>query len=178
MEELSINLLWQSFVCNRAQQAKRGILAELDCGVTVCWIQSGLPNMNGFFLSTLVADELDLRHRLEEIKLYVKKMQPTFRWVLFIQSEWLSPGVRERLREICLAYDFVHTSDIKRMQTKTLLPPVRPLPDVEIKFATCPQDVYDIALLNVQAYNMDASLAENMVEHRVIVADFDKQHCS
>jgi hypothetical protein len=63
------------------------------------------------------------------------------------------------------------------MQTASLLPPERPLPTVEIKFAASQQDVHDALLLNIQAYNMHASIAENMVEQRAFVTDFDKQLC-
>jgi hypothetical protein len=133
--------------------------------------------MNGFFLSTVVADEVDLRGRLEKIKAYVRKVQPTFPWVLFIEPEWLPPGVRERVQEICLTSEFTHASNVTCMQTTRLLPPVRPLPVAEIKFTSSEQDVYDAALLNVQAYNIDTSVAENVVEHRAFVADFDKQLC-
>ncbi|CAF0984924.1 unnamed protein product [Adineta steineri] len=63
------------------------------------------------------------------------------------------------------------------MQTTSLLPPVRPLPTVEIKFTTSQQDAYDAALLNVEAHNLNASVAESMVEQRVLVADFEKQLC-
>jgi hypothetical protein len=52
------------------------------------------------------------------------------------------------------------------MQTTELLPPVRPLSIVEVKFVTSQEDVYYAVLLNLQAHNMDISIAENIIEHR------------
>jgi hypothetical protein len=177
MDELSINLQWQWYIRHCAQHAKQGIVAELDCGVAVYWTQSNLSFTNGIFLSTAVVDELDLCRRFGEIKAYVRKVQPTFPWQLYIEPEWLPPGVRERVQEICLMAEFAHASDFLCMQTTRLLPPVRSLPTAEIKFMTSPADVHDAVLLNVQAYNMDEAIAENAMEHRAYLADFDKQVC-
>ena len=177
MENLSINSQWHCFLRHCAQHAKQSVVAELDCGVVVCWTQSVWMFMNEFFLSTPVVDELDLRRRLEAIKTYVRKVQPAFPWMLLIEPEWLPSGLRERTREICLAADFTHAFDANCMQTTSLLPPLRPLPEVEVKFATSKQDVLDAALLNVRAYDTDASVAQNLVDNHGFIGDFEKQLC-
>ncbi|CAF3965181.1 unnamed protein product, partial [Adineta steineri] len=177
MEALSINLQWASAMRHCAQYAKQGIIAELGCDVAVYWTQCTLTFMNGIFLSTDVANELDLHQRWGKIQAYVRKVQPTFPWALYIEPERLPSGMRQRSQELCLAAGFTHVFDVKCMQTTSLLPPVRPLPTVEIKFTASQQDAYDAALLNAEAYNLNASVAESMVEQRVLVADFDKQPC-
>lgn len=177
LKQLSINLQWQAFIRHCAQHANNGIVAKLDCGIDVCWTQSTLPFLNGFFLSTAVANELDLCHRLEQIKEFTKKMQPSFSWALFIEPEWLSFGVREQSKEICLSSEFVPAPDVKCMQTTRLVPSVRPLPVVDIKFATSQHDVHDALVLNVEAYNMDLSVAHNVLENRAFISDYDKQIC-
>jgi hypothetical protein len=177
MEQLSINLQWKFFVRHCAQYAKQGIVTELNCGAVVCWTQSTMAYLNGIFLSSAVSEEVDLHWRLEEIKAFVTIAQPTFPWLLFIEPELLPADIRERSREICLAAQFAHAADVKCMQTTSLLPPVRPLPDAEISFAASQQDVYDALLLNVQAHNIDTSIAENMVENNAFITNFDKQLC-
>jgi hypothetical protein len=179
MEALSINYQWRFFIHHCAQHAKEGIIDKIDCGVDVYWTKSNWMFFNELelFLSFAVSDELDLCRRLEDIKTYVKKIQPTFPWMLVIEVELIPLDVRERLQEICSAAEFVHVMKVKCMQTTKLLPPVRPLPTVEVKFATSQQDVYDAVLLNLQAHNMDTSIAESVVEHRAFVTNFDKELC-
>lgn len=177
MEQLPFHSQWRSFARCCAQHAKDGIVAELDCGITVYWTQSSLFLTNAFFLSFAVSDEADLRQRLEAIKEYVAKAKPTFPWVLFIEPELLPADLHERSQEICLGTGFAHEDDLKCMKTSSLLPPVRPLPDAEIHFATSQQDVYDAMLLNMEAHDMDAAIAENVVDQRAFVTDFDNQLC-
>ena len=179
MEQFLFNSQWKSFIRHSAQHAKHGIVAELDCGITVCWTKCNLIFTNAFFLSCAVSDEVDLRRRLEEIKAYVVKAQPAFPWVFCVEPELLSVDLYKRLQEIFSATNFAHAGNFRCMHTTTtsLLPPVRPLLDAKIKFATSEQDVYDAVLLNAQAYNMDSASAKNVVEHRAFVTDFNKQIC-
>ncbi len=85
--------------------------------------------------------------------------------------------MRERLQEICLAAEFVRVSKVKCMQTAKLLPSVRPLPTVEVKFSTSQQDVYDAVLLHFQAQNMDISIAQSVMEHHAFINNFNKEFC-
>ncbi len=124
-----------------------------------------------------VSDELDLCRRFEDIKTYVKKMQPTFPWVLSIEAKLIPLDVHERLQEICLAAEFVRVSKMKCIQTAKLLPPVRQLPTVEVKFATSQQDVYDAVLLHLQTENMDISIAQSVMEHHAFINNFNKKFC-
>ncbi len=97
--------------------------------------------------------------------------------MFIIEPELLPADLRKRSQEICLASEFTHAADFKCMQTTSLPPPVRPLPATKINFAVSQQDVYDAMLLNIQAHNLDTSIAENVVEHRAFVTDFDMQLC-
>ena len=177
MEVSSINLQWQSFIRQCAQRAKQGTVTELDCGVAVYWTQVPWAFTNAFFISSAVIDELDLFHRLNAINEYVKKMQPSFPWVLFLHPERLPASVRERSKEICLKAGFGQGTGLVCMQTMKLLPPVRPLPTVEIKLATSQQDVYDAMLLFGEVYNKDISVTENTVDQHIFITDFNKQFC-
>lgn len=179
MEQLRFNSQWKSFIRLCAQNANDGLVVDLNCGITICWTRSNLVFTNAFFLSCTVLDEADLRHRLEEIKAYVRKAEPIFPWVFCVEPELLSDDLYKRLREICLSVNLQHAGNFECMQTTTtsLLPPTRPLPEAQIKFAASQQDVYDAVLLNALAYHMDARSAENVVEHRAFGTDFDKQLC-
>jgi hypothetical protein len=177
MEQLLINSQWKSFARHCAQYAKQGIVAELNCGAVVYWTQSTMAILNVVFLSSTVSEEVDLHRRLEAIKAYVAKAQPTFRWQFVIEPELLPADIRERSRQICLAAQFVHVADVKCMQTTSLLLPVRPLPAAKISFAASQQDVYDALLLNVQAYDIDISVAKNVMENNAFVTNFDKELC-
>jgi hypothetical protein len=157
MKVLSISSQCKSFTHHCTRHTKEAIIDKIDSGVDVYWTQSTLIFLNGLFLSFAVTDELDLRRRLEDINTYLKKMQPNFPWRLIIETELISLDMRERLQKICLSAEFVHLARIKCMQTRKLLPPVRPLLTVEVKFATFQQDIYDALLVNVQVHNMDTS---------------------
>ena len=177
MDVSSINSQWQSFIHQCAQQAKQGIITELDCGVIMCWTQSIWSFTNAFFMSSVVVDELDLLHRLEKIHEYVKRAQLNYPWTVFLDVERLPNDVRERSKEICSKAGFAHSMDFTCMQAMELLPPVHPLPHVEIKFATSEQQIYDALLLNVEAYNGKPTVAASAVEHHVFITDFNKQFC-
>ncbi|CAF0962559.1 unnamed protein product [Adineta steineri] len=174
---MSMNLQCQSFIRHCAQHAKQGVVAKLDCGVVLAWTRSNFRFLNGFFLATTVVDEQDLRWRLDEIKQYIKQMKPSFAWALFIEPEWLPLEMIERSKEICSVAGFILASDFKCMQARDLLQPVRSLPEAEISFATCNSDIYNAALLNLQAYHMEESVAETIVNNHALVTDFDKQFC-
>ena len=177
MEVSSINSQWESFIRQCAQRAKHGIITELDCDVIMYWTQIAWSFTNAFFMISAVTDEFDLLRRLDAIKEHVKKLQPTFPWVLFLDPERLPTDVRERSKELSLKAGFVHSMDFKGMQTTELLPPVHPLPIVEIKLARSHQDVYDAMLLNVEVYNRETSVAASAVEQHVFISDFHKQFC-
>lgn len=177
MDQLSCNLTWKSFNQYYAQHAKHGIIAELDCGVTVYWTQSNLLFMNAFFLSSAVSDEADLRRRLEGIKAYVTEARPSFPWVIMIEPELLPANLRERTQEICLTANFNHVGNFKCMHASSFLPPERSVSNIEIKFATSEQDIHDALLLNVHAHHMDTSIAKNVVENRTALANFEKEIC-
>ena len=132
---------------------------------------------NAFFLSSAIADEADLRRRLEGIKAYVTKLGPKFSWVFFIEPELLPADLRGRSRDICLTADFTHAVDFKCMQTTSFLPPERPLSNIEVKFAISEQDVYDAVLLNIHAHNLDTSIAKNIMENRALLTDLDREIC-
>ena len=177
MEQSSINSQEKSCILYCAQYSKQGIVDDLPCGVTVCWTQCSMMFTNVFFLSSPVADEAELRRRLEGIKTYVTNAQPTFPWIFYIEPELLATDLRDQSQQICLTAEFDFAGSYECMQTTSLLPCLRPLPTSDIKFAASQEDVYDALLLNTEAYNMDASFAEDMVENRTLVTDFDKQLC-
>ena len=139
MGDLSINSQWRNFVCFCARHARHCLVEELCCGASVCWTQSTMFFTNGFFLSSPVADELDLGRRLEAIQIYASKRQPIFSWVLFVESEWLSADTHNELSHICSECDFAPPSIFRCMRSKKLLPTVRPLPMTEIRFASSAQ---------------------------------------
>jgi hypothetical protein len=99
-------------------------------------------------------------------------MQPTFPWVLSIKAKLIPLDVHQRMQEICLPAEFVRVSKVKCIQTAKLLPPVQPLPTVEVKFATSQQDVYDAVLLHLQAQNMDISIAQSVMEYHAFINNF------
>lgn len=177
MEVSSINSQWQSFVRQCAQRAKHGIITEFNDGVSMCWTQITWSFTNAFFLSSVVTDELDLRRRLETIKEYVQRAQPNFPWTLFLDPERLPVNVREHSKDICSKAGFTYTIDFKCMQATELLPPARPLPTVDIKCAASEQEIYDAMLLNVEAFNREASIATSAVENHVFITDVNKQFC-
>lgn len=177
MAVTSMNLSWQAFLRHCARHAKHGVVTELECGVVVAWTRSTFGFTNGFFLTTPVKDEQDLRQRLDEIKTYVQKTQPNLSWCLYIEPEWLSADTRQRSKEICAAADFVSVAGFVCMQTTDLLPAARSLPVVDKKFATCERDIHDAALLNVQAHNIEESVAQDIVDNHVLWTSFDKELC-
>ena len=174
---MSINSQGKSCIRYCALHSKQGIVDDLPCGVTVCWTQCSMMYTNVFFFSSSIADEADLRRRLEGIKTYVTNVQPTFPWIFYVEPELLATDLRDHSQQICSAAEFNFAGSFKCMQATSLLPLSRPLPAVDIKLAASQQDVYDALLLNTDAYHLDASFAENMVENRTLVTDFDKQLC-
>ena len=177
MEMSSINLQWGSFLRYCAQYAKRGIVTELDCGVAVYWTQVLWAYTNAFFVSNTVTDESDLLRRLNAINNHVIRTRPSFPWVLFLDPERLPLAMRERSKEICFEAGFVRGMDLVSMQAMDLLPPVHPLPTVEIKFATSEQDLYDAMLLIGEVYDKETSLAKDTIEQHVFISDFNQQFC-
>ena len=142
MDQMSINSQEKSCIRYCALHSKQGIVDDLPCGVTVCWTQCSMMYTNVFFLSSPVADEADLRRRLEGIKTYVTNVQPTFPWIFYIEPELLATDLRDQSQQICLAAEFDFDGRYKCMHTTSLLPCLRPLPTSDIKFAASHQRTF------------------------------------
>ena len=95
----------------------------------------------------------------------MSRIQSNFSWGLFVESEWFAVDMHNELSNICSKCDFAPTSTFRRMRTKRLRPPGRPLSITEIRLASSAQDADEALAFHVQAYDLDASVTDNVLEN-------------
>src|SRR5438128_1336178 len=120
----------------RAEFARRLRTGEVhaDEGIFIASAGVRWGSMNNAFLSTPVADETDLRRRIEAAERFFR--QRRLRWRLTVCDQWVLPPVRARLALILAEHGFSTSSrELTGMTAAvtnvTNVAPMRTLPSLE-----------------------------------------------
>ena len=116
----------------RAIAASRmpGEIRELP-GVSVASAGVAFQMFNTAFLSAPVASEADLARRimLSSVHFDARGLE----WAYWVCDDWLEGRARRRSRQIFERHGLRHTVDLPGMVAERILPPVKPLPTLEIR---------------------------------------------
>jgi len=107
-----------------------GEVRELP-GVSIASAGVTFQMFNAAFLSARVTSENDLARRLLLAKTHFRTRG--LDWALWVCEGWLDRAVQRRARQILSGSGLRHSVDLPGMQAEAVLPPVRPLPHLEVR---------------------------------------------
>ncbi|MGA9626126.1 MAG: GNAT family N-acetyltransferase [Bryobacteraceae bacterium] len=121
--------LRESFRAIAASRAP-GEIRELP-GVSIASAGVVFQMFNAAFLSAPVAREADLARRimLPSVHFNARGLE----WAYWVCDDWLEARARRRSRQIFQRHGLRHTVDLPGMVAERILPPVKPLPNLEIR---------------------------------------------
>jgi ribosomal protein S18 acetylase RimI-like enzyme len=107
-----------------------GELRELH-GVSIASAGVTFQMFNTAFLSGPVASEAELKQRiLQPIKHFDSRGQE---WAYWVCEDWIEPQARKRSRRLFEHHGLRLSTGLPGMIADRILPPVRPLPDIEVR---------------------------------------------
>jgi GNAT superfamily N-acetyltransferase len=127
-ETVAVNLR-ESFRMIAASRAP-GEIRELP-GVSIASAGVVFQMFNAAFLSAPVASEADLARRimLPSVHFDTRGLE----WAYWVCEDWLEARARRRSRQIFDRHGLRHSVDLPGMVAERILPPVKPLPNLEIR---------------------------------------------
>jgi ribosomal protein S18 acetylase RimI-like enzyme len=127
-ETVAVNLR-ESFRAIAASRAP-GEIRELP-GVSIASAGVVFQMFNAAFLSAPVAREADLARRimLPSVHFDARGLE----WAYWVCDDWLEARARRRSRQIFQRHGLRHSVDLPGMAAERILPPVKPLPTLEIR---------------------------------------------
>ena len=127
-ETVAVNLR-ESFRAIAASRAP-GEIRELP-GVSIASAGVVFQMFNAAFLSAPVASEAELARRimLPSVHFDARGLE----WAYWVCDDWLEARARRRSRQIFQRHGLRHSVDLPGMAAERILPPVKPLPTLEIR---------------------------------------------
>jgi ribosomal protein S18 acetylase RimI-like enzyme len=107
-----------------------GELRELR-GVSIASAGVAFQMFNAAFLSAPVASEAELTQRISIASMHFAKRGQE--WACWVCEDWMDPGVRRRSRQLLERQGLRHSTDLPGMTADRILPPVRPLPSMDVR---------------------------------------------
>ncbi|MBZ5584161.1 MAG: GNAT family N-acetyltransferase [Acidobacteriia bacterium] len=107
-----------------------GELRELR-GVSIAAAGVTFQMFNTAFLSAPVFSEAELKQRiaLPSVHFDARGLE----WAYWVCEDWLEPRARRRSREVFERQGLRHSVDLPGMVAERLAPPVKPLPEIEVR---------------------------------------------
>ena len=121
--------LRESFRVIAASRAP-GEIRELR-GVSIAAAGVTFQMFNAAFLSGSVATDADLAQRIMLASLHFDARG--LEWAYWVCEDWLEPRVRRRSRQVFERHGLRHSVDLPGMVAERILPPVKPLPNIEVR---------------------------------------------
>jgi ribosomal protein S18 acetylase RimI-like enzyme len=121
--------LRESFRVIAASRAA-GELRELH-GVSIASAGSTFQMFNAAFLSEPVDDSADLAQRILLPKLHFNARG--LEWAYWVSEDLMSAAARRRSRQLFERHGLRHSVDLPGMVADRIEPPVRPLPEIEVR---------------------------------------------
>lgn len=100
-------------------------------GVSIAAAGVTFQMFNAAFLSGPVASEVELAQRilLPTVHFNARGLE----WAYWVCEDWLEPRARRRSRQVFEKHGLRHSTDLPGMVAERILPPVRPLPRMEVR---------------------------------------------
>lgn len=132
-----------------AQRSKAGEISQLP-GLTAPWWNTTWPMCNLMFLSEAVRDEADLDSRAQAAVAFAQGRD--LGWLLFLCREMLPEGLNGSSPDILDRHGLSLVAEVTGMDAESLLPPRRPLPDLELRRVDGPETRRALSEINALAY--------------------------
>ena len=142
---------WTYFV----RQMPAGSTTRLP-GLLIANGRSALPFMNMAVPTSPVADEADLRARIDMAASHFRK--DGVHWLMVISEDVVPDALRDRLTSVCAEGGLQYALAMYGMFTDTLVAPVRPLPALDMQVASTPMLREAVGDINAAGYAMPAEL--------------------
>jgi ribosomal protein S18 acetylase RimI-like enzyme len=113
-----------------AAGCKAGELRELR-GVSIASAGVTFQMFNAAFLSAPVTSEAELTQRVHMTSVHFQSRG--LEWAYWVCEDWMEPRLRRRSRTLLERHGLRHSTDLPGMVADRLLPPVRPLPPIEVR---------------------------------------------
>jgi ribosomal protein S18 acetylase RimI-like enzyme len=113
-----------------ASERETGEVRELQ-GVSIASSGVTFQMFNAAFLSGPVANESELSQRILLASLYFESRGQE--WAFWVCEDWLDQSARKRSRKVFDHHGLRHSVDLPGMMAQRLLPPARPLPELDIQ---------------------------------------------
>jgi len=113
-----------------AASHNQGELRELR-GVSIASANVTFQMFNAAFLSSPVMSEADLTQRILLASLHFEKRDRP--WAYWVCEDWMEPRIRKRSPKLFDQHGLRHNVDLPGMASERLLPPVKPLPKLDIR---------------------------------------------
>jgi ribosomal protein S18 acetylase RimI-like enzyme len=110
--------------------SRGGEVRELP-GVSIASASVTFQMFNAAFLSTPIATEDDLTQRILVPSLHFQVRG--HEWAYWVCEDWIDPKLRRRSRRVLENHGLRHSTDLPGMTADSILPPVRPLPRIEVR---------------------------------------------
>jgi len=130
MTNTEANSQWVEYLRYCARQSRVGWLEEGD-GVGGAWINVAFSFNNAMFLTRPVDDSADLTRRIGSAR--DMAAHHAHKWLFFVFEPWLPQELRPEADRIFGAAGLPRLLQITAMAASKLLPPRRPLPDLEVR---------------------------------------------
>jgi ribosomal protein S18 acetylase RimI-like enzyme len=121
--------LRESFRVIAASRAQ-GEIRELP-GVSVASAGVTFQMFNAAFLSAPVASEAELKQRV--LLPYLHFNSRGLEWAFWVCNDWMDSRVERRARQVFERHGLRHSVDLPGMAAERILPPVKPLPSLEVR---------------------------------------------
>jgi ribosomal protein S18 acetylase RimI-like enzyme len=107
-----------------------GEVRELP-GVSIASAGVAFQMFNAAFLSAPVLSEAELARcvLLPSLQFNTRGLE----WSFWVCEDWLAPKAHRRLRQVFERYGLHRTTELPGMVSEKLLPPTRPLPEIEVR---------------------------------------------
>jgi GNAT superfamily N-acetyltransferase len=149
------NRLFQHAWTYFARQLPRGGTTRLP-GLLLANGRSPLPFMNAAMVTSPLADEAELRGHIERAGRHFQA--DGVHWILVISNDLVPDALRGRLTEICADAGMAYMMPMYGMATDRLVPPVRPLPEIDLQVVDEETRRTAVGDLNAAGYAIPAEI--------------------
>ena len=144
-----------------ASGRETGEVRELR-GVSIASAGVAFQMFNAAFLSSPVASDAELEQRilLPSLHFQTRGME----WAYWVCEDWLESRVRSRSRKIFGKHGLHHSVDLPGMVAERLLPPLRPLPRLDVRRVCDPPTQEAFCSVGAVCFNVPLSWFREVFE--------------
>jgi len=147
----------------------QGEVRELR-GVSIASAGVTFQMFNAAFLSAPVVSEAELAQRIFLASLHFERRAQ--QWAYWVCEDWMEARTRKRSRRVFDKYGLRHTVDLPGMVTERIRPPVKRLPDLEIKRVAGPSTRDAFCAIGSVCFNVPLSWFREVFEAESVWSRF------